>query len=254
MTEWWYEKEFNIDDSFARIESAQRAYQEFTVELDRYLYNHIGDMFVPEPSSNRNAVVRLPHPKDSVVKGRPRVLATNVVENLKSALDYAVFVASKRASPEMNPRQSTFVIVDNKATFDVQSKTALKHLPLSARQFMESLQPYHGNDLLKLIRDAANVAKHRKMLSLLDSTSFEVDFVDEATAYDDKYKQWWFYPLPWCEGAVAFARPTSRTTVRFLDHYEAVGTLEKMITHVTDIVRAFAFHLQGQPFPTVVPS
>ena len=55
---------------------------------------------------SENFVLQLRHPKESNVKGRPRVLISQIVENLRTALDYMIFQLSVLNEPHLKERLS----------------------------------------------------------------------------------------------------------------------------------------------------
>ena len=155
-----------LEDARARLESAKEKHARFVRESERFLYEYVQGM-IRGFDRQGHFNMQLRKPKDSVMKGHPRMLAVEIIEAVRSNLDYIVFALSLRNNPDMNKKHPKFVIVDDRTAFDVQSRTALKHLTASERKFMEDLQPFSTNgNLLPLIRDAANRVKHRKLLTI----------------------------------------------------------------------------------------
>ena len=181
--------------------------------------------------------------------GRPRVLAAEIVEGVRSVLDYIVFALSLRHNPNMVPKHPKFVIADDQASFDAQAKVALKHLGDSERAFVEALQPFStNNSMLSLIRDAANRVKHRNLLTLSDSSDLEIVFGEIADK--DKYKNWWCYPQD--KGTAVYARGVLKVVM--LGEYDAAGLLHGMIQTGSMVVGAFDHYLTTGAFPEVVPN
>ena len=116
-------------------------------EAEHFVYRYVkGTLRGFDARDATQFKLQLPKPTDSCMTGRPRVLAAEIVEGVRSALDYIVFALSLRNNPEMKPRHPKFVIADDKASFDAQAKVALKHLGDSERAFVEALQPFSTNN------------------------------------------------------------------------------------------------------------
>ncbi len=207
-----------LQDSDDRLEAAKVDYDEFLVQLDRFLFSYIKRMWKGrDPNRADNYVVQLPSHKDNNIAGRPRVLVGRIVESLRSALDYAVFVLSERNGHRLNARHPKFVIVDDRDTFDHAAKVALKHLTQQERSFVERLQPYHGNVVLALIRDASNRTKHRRLLSMSHNTNLTLVLADAKDEH--KYSGWWRVASD--SGSAFFAKPSEFRRATMLNGYES---------------------------------
>ena len=235
-----------LENPRARIESAEEKHDQFLQEVERFVYRIVKGG-IKGFDERDNFTFQLPKLKDSHMSGRPQVLATEIVESVRSALDYIVFALSERNNPAMNPKYPKFVIADNRASFDTQAKEALKHLRDAERAFMEALQPFStNNDMLSLIRDAANKVKHRKLLTVVNTSSVEVVFGEIAKK--DEYRGWWCYPQD--KGAAVYAR-RGELNVVMLEKYDAAGLLHDMIGAGSVVVEAFDRYLATGAFPKV---
>ena len=96
------------------------------------------------PQDPNTPHIHLPSPEESVITGRPKVLASEIIENLRVASDYAVFALSKKNYPTLNERDPKFVIVDNKVDFGRAGKKGLRYPTDDERKFIELLQPYRA--------------------------------------------------------------------------------------------------------------
>ena len=239
-----------LEDPRARIESAADKHGQFLREAERFVYRYVkGTLRGFDARDATQFKLQLPKPTDSCMTGRPRVLAAEIVEGVRSALDYIVFALSLRNNPEMKPRHPKFVIADDKASFDAQAKVALKHLGDSERAFVEALQPFStNNSMLPLIRDAANRVKHRNLLTVSNSSDLEIVFGEIANK--EEYKDWWCYPQD--KGAAVYARGALKVVM--LGGYDAAGLLQGMIQTGSMVVGAFDRYLTTGAFPDVVPS
>ena len=157
-----------MGDARARIEEARAQLTALDNETVAWLRSYMERMFEkPNPQDPNIPHIHLPYPEESVITGRPKVLVSQIIENLRVALDYSVFALSKKNCPTLNERDPKFVIADNKLTFDRAAKKGLRYLTDDERNFIELLQPCRVRpgtlSVTGLIRDAANVSKHQKL-------------------------------------------------------------------------------------------
>ena len=236
-----------LEDAMARIDTAKEDYLSLQREMDNFLYKYVKGMIRGFDPKTGNFVVRLRRPKDSIVSGMPKVLAVQIMESLRSALDYVVFELSVRNNPALTKNHTQFVIADDEGTFVKQSKRMLRYLKDEERAFVERLQPYRGNFLLGVMRDVTNKSKHRRLLSVRDSSSMDIVFAEMTKK--DQYKDWWTYPQD--KGSAIFARP-KKLRVVLMEEYDAMAILRAMLNHTSDVIAAFYRYLsEGQCFPTV---
>ncbi len=195
-----------------------------------------------------NFVLRLRHPKESNVRGRPRVLVSQIMENLRTALDYMTFQLSVLNEPELNEIVPQFIISDSASKFETQAKTRLRYLTDEQKSFIEQIQPYNGNGVLAVLGEIAVQGKHRRLLSLLDITGFEIYFAEITKR--DEYEDCFVYPVE--KGHAIFAKPKDRPVFRLIEKYDAMPLLESMIGHVEDIVRVSFFFFEGRPLELTI--
>ena len=237
-----------FQDSWDRIESAYTEYGEFLTEIDRTIHSQIQRMIRgPSPDDPNSTVFQLLTPKELIeLTNRPRVLAGQIAENLRSALDYIVFRMSEQNDKELNSKQPAFVIADDVASFQ-RSSRALEYLTMEQRLIVERLQPYQGHDYMQLIRDASNMSKHRSLLTLRNFTSTEV--VLDSAAKASEYEGWWQFIQP---NELAFYVKRGDHDVRFLEKYNAVVALEYMLNGAKAVVWSFERYVYTGKFPTIV--
>jgi len=103
------------------------------------------------------------------------VVVSDVIHNLRAALDYIVFELARSDSGEVQDG-TQFIIEDCKVDpadrargFDARSKRYLKGLSQEHIEATENLQRYKGVDWTKSLRDISNPDKHRTLTVL---TSF----------------------------------------------------------------------------------
>ena len=244
----WIVPDVQLQDSWDRIESAYAEYGSFLGEIDKAMHSQIRRMVRPSPDGSKDTIIRLLTPKEMIeLTKRPRVLATQITENLRSALDYIVFHLSEQNDVGLNHRIPAFVIADDVKRFQ-QSGSPLKYLTPEQKQIVATLQPYNGHLYMQLIRDASNRSKHRRLLTLnnLTSTKIVIDDAVNANKYDQR---WWHFPQQ--NGSTIFVKRGSRS-VEFLKKYDAVPCLKYMLECTRGVVWAFEQYLFTGKFPTII--
>ena len=235
-------------DALARLDQAKENYVSLARELNEFLYDYVKGMVNSQPDENGNFRLTLRHPKESNVRGRSVVLVSQIVENLRTALDYMIFELSLLNEPDLNERVPQFVIADSGFDFERDAKTRLRHLTTEQKSFVEQLQPYNGNWMLALLGELAIQGKHRRLLSLRDNTGLDIYFA-EITKRED-YRDCFVYPME--EGNAVFAKPKGNPVFLLTEEYDAMPTLKTMIEHTADIVRVSYCFFQGRPLELTI--
>ncbi len=238
-------------DTWTRLYRAKENYDALGDEVTSFLYEYVKGMIKGWNRESESFVLQFRHPRDSVMTGKPRALVVDIVEDLRSSLDYMVFELSVLNTPDLTESTSQFVIADTKKHFDQQSKRRLRYLTYEQRtEFIERLQPFNGNPMLALLRNIANQSKHRRLLSLRDNSGWDI-YMDDIKNRD-KYKNCFVYPME--KGQVIFTAPKNYT-ILLLEKYDALGILKEMAEHVGDVVRLSHCFFEGRPFKmTIIPS
>lgn len=232
-----------LADAMARIEQAKQDYVRFVQGIDVFLYNYVRGMVKGFDSDSGGFVLRFRHPKESNITGTPRVLVAQIVEHLRTALDYMVFALSEMNDPQLNDRTPQFVIAATESEF-MRQIPRLRYLTTEQRDaFVEPIQPYNGNEMLGLLADMVNAGKHRRLLSVWDSTGFDI-FLAPA-AKQGEFAGYFRYPVE--RDHAVFAKPRD-LAVRLMEKYDALGLLKSMIEHVEEIVRLSSCFFIGEPF------
>ncbi len=239
-----------LEDAAARIEQAKDNYVSLADELEKFLYGYVKGMIKGFDKESGNFVMQIRHPKESNIRGRPRVLVSQIAENLRIALDYMIFQMSMLNKTDLNERVPQFVIADTGENFEKQANKCLRYLSDEQRSFVERLQPYHGNRMLALLGKMTNAGKHRHLLSIKDSTGFDIYFSEMEKR--DEYKGCFVYPAE--KGAAVFARPKGTRLVVLMNRYEAMPTLGDMIEHVQHIVGVSFCFFQGRSLDLKSPN
>ena len=232
-----------LADALTRIDQAKENYISLAREMNEFLYKYVKGMVKGRDRESGDFVLQLRHPKENNVKGKPRVLVAQIVENLRTALDYMIFELSVLSAPDLNERVPQFVITDSKSDFERQAKRRLRYLTNEQKSFVEQLQPYHGNSMLALLGKLAGMGKHRRLLSIRDNTGFDIYFAKMAKK--EEYKDCFVYPME--EGHAVFARPQDKAVMVLSEKYDAMPTLKGMIEHTADIVQVSFCFFEGRP-------
>ena len=223
-----------LSDALGRIQQANEDYSNLLNEMNKFMYNYVKGMIRGIDRKSKNFVLQLRHPKDSYVKGRPRVLVAQIVENLRTALDYMIYEISVLNEPNLNERVPQFLIAQSKSDFERQAQKRLRYLTEEQKYFVECIQPYHGNEVLAILGELAIRGKHRRLVSVQDMTGLDIYFaeIEKAKEYHDCF----MYPLE--EGNVLFAKPKNKVTFLLMEKYDTENILKAMIDHTAEVVQA----------------
>ena len=131
-------------DAWMCLYRADEYYNELTVEIEKYLYNYVKKMIKKDNPKSKGSTIQLLGHEDHLITGRPKVLISDIVEKLRSALDYVVFQLSLMNVPHMNERIPQFVIADSKGKFQSQRKK-LKYLTDEQRNCEQRTPIYFGD-------------------------------------------------------------------------------------------------------------
>ena len=84
-----------LDDALHRLNQAKADFESLASEIDKFHYEYVKGMLKGRGPAGEATTIRLRHPNDSFVKGKPAVLVAQIAENLRAALDYTVYQLSK---------------------------------------------------------------------------------------------------------------------------------------------------------------
>lgn len=242
----------SMEDARDRIEEARAQLTDVDKETVAWLQRYLGRMFEKlNPQDSKSPHIHLPGPEESVITGRPKVLVSQIFENLRVALDYAVFALSKKNLPTLKERDPKFVIADNELAFARAAKKGLRYLTDDERSFIELLQPYHAkpgtSSVTALIRDAASVSKHRNLLSIRQQAKV-VQIIAADRKDEHKYgEEWWRFPAQ--DGRIFFFVKVSDFKVLLFGRYNLLEVLPRVHMFTSVLIDLFADHLNGKPLP-----
>jgi hypothetical protein len=136
-------------------------------DLTRYLDNPLDTISCKEDDAG-NPLITVG--AGSKVPSIIRLRAGDVVQNLRSTLDYLV-TELVLANHKIPTDKNAFPVCDSgRTTFDAAAKSRLKGVSPFAVRIIESLQPYHfrkGNknySVIFILDELANINKHRNIL------------------------------------------------------------------------------------------
>ena len=223
-----------LSDALARITKAKADYEALRVEIEDFLYEYWGGMFDGREPETGNFIVTLPHADDMVLPATTRVLAGQIIEGVRSALDYMVFEMSKRNCQELNERVPQFVIAESDVKFQAESRSRLRYLSSEEREFIERIQPYRTNSYLRVISEWGNYGKHRGLLEIVDSTNLTIVF----DKIDNRHKHQGALVFAQEEDQAFFVAPQDGVFLMMMQRYDAIGALRAIIETGERIVTA----------------
>lgn len=233
-----------LNDAWTRLYRAMKIYDAFVNEVDTFMYNYVKGIVKGWDPETESYVLQFRYASDSKLKGKPLALVVDLLENLRAALDYMVFELSRLNIADFKEHTPLFVIADTKKDFDRLSEKRLRYLTdVQRTDFIEKLQPFHGNHILGLLRDLTGQSKHRRLLSVRDSSGW---YITLAPAKEQEIHTGSFMFRMDHEQAF-FAKPTG-FTILLLEMYDALKTLKVLTEHLGDIVRLSHSFFEGRPF------
>lgn len=100
------------------------------------------------------------------VFGRLAIWIGEATYNLRSALDYLVYVLACEANDRRNVDGTQFPICDYPKDFEKKIPQWLRCVPPEAVDRIRELQPFSGCEWTRLLRDLSNPDKHRNMTGI----------------------------------------------------------------------------------------
>ena len=74
-----------LSDAWTRLYRAKEIYDAFVNEVPEFMYQYVKGMIKGWSPESESFVVQLPHPSARILKGRPRALIVDLVENLRGS-------------------------------------------------------------------------------------------------------------------------------------------------------------------------
>jgi hypothetical protein len=117
---------------------------------------------VDEDDLHLYLVPKIPEPPEHLA-----LIVGDAVQNLRAALDHAVYALSVDREPGLKESSTEFPIYNTAAGFARAGKGKIKHLSDPARVFVEAQQPYNDSGpekgLLWFLHNLSNTDKHRRI-------------------------------------------------------------------------------------------
>ena len=158
---------------------------------------------------------RIPHPSTWLPQ-EAQAIVGEIVHNLRSALDNLVWLLAYRNCGH-EVKQTQFLIVETRTDFDKQQPRRLKGLTNDQVDTIEKVQPYNGDDWLRLLADLSNPDKHRHLLLLENLAPMDIVFTESGVTIPP-------HPPKWV----------------LMKKYDPIPTLEYLHRHVLRVARALA--------------
>ncbi len=173
------------------------------------------------------------------------LIAGDVFQNLRSALDHAVFALSDSATLSDKQRKSiNFPIITDPAGFkkksgeDTKRALGLALLTPPVRAALERLQPASSRDALALLHDLNNIDKHRIIHTVAAVSVEATEFRQRDVGFIGR----WFHPGPFDHGTeiarYAFADPQPDVDMK-LDPTFTIGFADSAEVEGMDAERIF---------------
>lgn len=244
------EDDRSLADAYARVHEAVSDFKKLESEVTTFHRRTVAKMAKGWSNERNSFVISLPPAKlahKGKVTSRIRLLCGRVSEHLRAALDYAIVRVSRENNSELVERDVKFILAKNDVSFGHQAKRALKYVNADVKNWVERLQPYHGNEVLAFIRDTSNIAKHRSLVKIKHATSLTIVLHDnqDTTKFLDE-SEWW--KIPAGEGHTYLAR-ADRSQLIVRNRFDALTVLPICIEHVHMILNSLECYLQNRHFP-----
>ena len=199
METWPGENEDGLlSDAHERITTAEEQIEELSARLVDSHKSMVRMML----RRGASRVVTLPPARlAGRVPKRIQLLCGTITEHLRGALDYGIreVVTNRvRELSEREKRKLKFPIYLKKADFDRESSRSLQRSPSDLRRWLERLQPFRGNEVLRFVKTLSNDSKHRRLPKVQNASPLKIVMVDAA---DPRVRQanepgsvWWVFP------------------------------------------------------------
>ena len=158
-----------------------------TLSEETHTFEH-SDAYIPRVERNFRSSQEVEHVVYAVEKKTLPfywdLLAGEAIQNLRAALDHAVFAHT-------NSRSSQFPIFTDPCEFQVKGKPRIKGVPKPIRTLIEEAQPYKhfaprpSRDALALLSSLSNADKHRTLTALASVVRFPfLSYTDDRLEYE----------------------------------------------------------------------
>jgi hypothetical protein len=158
----------------------------------------------------------------------------NVIQELRTALDYMIYDLAFLDSGQLQ-ENTQFVIEDCEKVFRRKMKSRLKGLSDAHIAMVAALQPCNGCDWIKRLAGLSNPDKHKTLLNVSVSGSFDMKFEMTLGRADPQTGQ---RPVIHLGGEMK-VQPNTSVHIAFPDGPPVIETLEKLMFQVTRVLDDF---------------
>lgn len=137
------------------------------IEIERYLDGPIDTLRNETAIDSNFRVIVVPGDE---VPGIIRLRCGDVLQNLRSTLDYLVWELVLAAKDQPTKKQAFPVCNSSYTAFKKEAKTKLDGVPVAAIEIIEKMQPYHfpreqrQQSIVFMLDELTNINKHRSIL------------------------------------------------------------------------------------------
>lgn len=232
-----------LADAWGRVQRAKADYEILLQSLNEFLHWYVGSMV--RLDADGEVSVQLHHPHESWVRGQPAILVTQIVDSLRSALDYITTELSVLNNNQADERKPQFIIAKDVNAYRDGLKHGFQYLTTEQQQFFEALQPYRGNEMLGILSNLSVRGKHRRLPPLLNLSDFELCLTNRNGRAIKSFKGYFAHPVR--NDIIAYVKFTSGFVFGLDWEFDTLPLLKSMISHIESIVRASANFFQGVP-------
>lgn len=224
-----------FEDAKERLEIAERSIGEIEERLQKEMWELIGKFAHKWDPEKNNWELTLPPGREAggKVSRRLKAMVGGAFEDLRSALDYAMAELTESRRDDQKAFRGGFVLVNTPRQFEKKLERELKDLTRIEREIIEQVQPYKGNEVLRMVRDASNRSKHIKLLRIQGGGEIVIK-VEEVDGQE--------VPSGWkvmeqANGSRMVARGGPGSLV-LDERYDAVETIRRGVKIVRGVIRA----------------
>jgi hypothetical protein len=169
-----------------KIERAKTNLQNLEVELSRYGQQHFHAATSDRDSQTREVIIN-PVQKWQKLPFDALAAAGDVIQNLRSALDYLAQQLVWSGSGSEPSRSVQFPIAKDAVTYESDKARRVEGMCPKAIKAIDALKPYKGgNDALWKIHELNNIDKHRTLFTYAHDCFLTAEWIDDSMPFNLK--------------------------------------------------------------------
>ena len=240
-----------LADAYKRLDTARNDLIRLRTEVDSFIRQTVEMMISSGPQRPDGFNLTLPPAElaDGRVNNEIRRLCGSIAENLRASLDYGIMELTRRTKSELTSRERravSFVIARDRKGFDGRARFALQYVDDSVKDWIERLQPYHGNQTLAFIGGASSSSKHHNLPHVKLLPALNIVLREEFERSNWEEAGWWVFPAG--RGHVYTARVDQRRLI-IRGKYDAFAVFPICIDQVQIIINTLEYYLQKGHLP-----